>query len=439
VKGDIGGPGQSNSNLWFIDPGTPGRLGPSTASGAVWLEDQVEAGAHSEPFLFAGWRYRSAWLVNHGEADVVLLLEVDQKGDGHWTTLCEIDLGPGVAERIVFDDGEAGEWIRVTSDGDTELSAIFTFSDIDERPTRPDPMFRGLMDVQEEKASEGLLYGLGDDRRTLGMAASSEGEDAGYYELNGSMRLTRKADPDTEAFIEKTFAIPSHVVTVDESSVLVVDDTGRRWRFPLGDHAYSSLINDGELRICREVATERDLFSLHGTFYELPAENADGFAKVRPIASHHFRIHDYASYRGMLIMTGVDPEAGRDNPHIIVSDDGKAAVWAGVIDDLWKMGKPTGFGGPWKDSEVRAGIASDPFLIGYYDQRVLSLRHDLDESVTITMEVDPMGQGQWMKYMQAEVQPGEEWEHTFPEGFHARWIRFIAGRDCHATALFTYK
>ena len=71
------------------------------------------------------------------------------------------------------------------------------------------------------------------------------------------------------------------------------------------------------LRICREVATERDMFSCHGTFYELPAENADGYAKIRPVATHNFRIHDYASYRGMLILTGVEPEAAATNEHII--------------------------------------------------------------------------------------------------------------------------
>lgn len=65
------------------------------------------------------------------------------------------------------------------------------------------------------------------------------------------------------------------------------------------------------LRICREVATERDLFSCMGTFYELPAENADGYAKIRPVSTHNYRINDYASYRGMLVLTGVTPKMGK--------------------------------------------------------------------------------------------------------------------------------
>ncbi|MEI3117686.1 MAG: hypothetical protein V8T12_01250 [Parabacteroides johnsonii] len=63
------------------------------------------------------------------------------------------------------------------------------------------------------------------------------------------------------------------------------------------------------------------------------------------------------------------PEDGKENPHIIISDDGKAAVWVGVIDDLWTLGKPVGHGGPWKNTDVKAGIASDPYLIGFYDKK----------------------------------------------------------------------
>jgi hypothetical protein len=140
----------------------------------------------------------------------------------------------------------------------------------------------------------------------------------------------------------------------------VIDDNNRRWRLPLGNEEFTPLTRAGFLRICREVATERDLFNCMGTFYELPAENADGFAKIRPVASHNLRINDYASYRGMLIMTEIDPERSDKNEHIIISADNKAFVWAGVIDDLWKLGKTTGHGGPWKNSEVTSGIPSDP-------------------------------------------------------------------------------
>ena len=141
----------------------------------------------------------------------------------------------------------------------------------------------------------------------------------------------------------------------------------------------------------------------------------------------------------MLVLTGVTPEEGKDNPHIIVSDDGKAAVWVGVIDDLWALGKPVGHGGPWKNSDVKAGIASDPYLIGFYDKKELSLSHESDKNVLVRVEVDPTGNGDWMEYATYTVKPGEKMIHQFPASFQARWIRFVSNVDTKATAWLEYK
>ncbi|MFN6050209.1 MAG: hypothetical protein ACK47R_05215, partial [Planctomycetia bacterium] len=156
------------------------------------------------------------------------------------------------------------------------------------------------------------------------------------------------------------------------------------------------------LRICREVATERDLFSVHGTIYELPAENADGFAKIRPISSHDFRIMDYCSYRGMLVMTGLKPDAKASN-HVVKSADGKAGLWLGVIDDLWKLGKPTGTGGPWLKQDVKANQPSDPYLLWGYDRRTLNLQNHSMENNTFKVQIDLTGEGLWVDHQQFQV------------------------------------
>jgi hypothetical protein len=443
VKGNIEGPGQSNSNLWFTSPELPDQLGPSTAEGAVWLSEEVQAGEPSEPFLFAGWPHRSCWIMNEGDVAVNFALETDTRGDGTWKILQSVEVEAGGTARLGFSAEQRGEWIRVTADRATTATAHFYYAAEDARPSQSDAMFTGLSPVTDNQSTGGLLYGLGDDRRALGVSAltmeSGTARDQGYYELTADMQLIRKEDTDTQRFIKEKFAIPQNVITVGPSSVLVVDDQGRRWRLPKGNEAFTTLTNDGTLRIAREVATERDLFNCHGTFYELPAENADGFAKIRPVSSHNYRIHDYASYRGMLIMSGLDPEAGQDNPHVIVSEDGQAAVWAGVIDDLWKMGKPRGQGGPWQDTAVSAGEPSDPYLIGFYDQRNLQLSHDAEEAVTFRIEVEPVGHGPWMQYQEVTVAPGETFEHRFPDDFQARWIRFSSDRDVRATAYLEYR
>ncbi|MCA1758929.1 MAG: hypothetical protein LC658_04085, partial [Bacteroidales bacterium] len=86
-KGNIEGPGQSNSNLWFTTPEKPDQLGPNTAAGSIWINDNINAGDISEPFLFAGWPKRSAWIQNAGNTDVTFAFEVDKNGNQNWEVL----------------------------------------------------------------------------------------------------------------------------------------------------------------------------------------------------------------------------------------------------------------------------------------------------------------------------------------------------------------
>ncbi len=441
-KGNIEGPGQSNSNLWFTSPEKPDELGSTTASGFVWLNENVKAAEVSEPFLFAGWPVRSAWVQNGGENDAAFVFEVDKNGTQKWEVLKTVAIKAGAAANIEFPADEIGEWIRVKALNKTVATISFNFTGDEKRVTNPDAIFTGLAKVNSDNSVGGLLYGLGDNRRALGISAinfeKGQEKETRYYELDANLNLVAKNDSKTNTFIKKKFAIPENVVEIGESSVLIIDDKNRRWRLPLGDNLFKKLTDKAQLRICREVATERDLLNCSGTFYELPAENADGFAKIRPVASHSFRIHDYASYRGMLVMTGINPET-KAGEHIVRSADGKAAVWVGAIDDLWKMGKPTGHGGPWKNSQVKAGEPSDPYLIGFYDKKSLRISHKSTRPVTFSIEVEPIGHGPWMLYKKVVVAPGDVFKFDFPEYFEARWIRFVADKDCNATAFLEYK
>lgn len=442
AKGKIEGPGQSNSNLWFTSIDTPDHLGPRTAAGYVWLNETLPANAVSEPFLFTGWDSRSAWVKNSGTQTVDFLFEIDQKGNGQWTVLKKISVEPGKTDLIAFDPKkEQGEWLRVTTNQATTASLSFVYGANDTRVCQPDAIFKGIATIDNKQSSVGgLLYALGDNRKVLGLLANAdENGEIGYYEVDENMQITAKENPETAAFIREKFAIPQQVVDIENSSVLVVDDAGRRWRLPLGDNRFTEATQKATLRICREVATERDLFNCHGAFYELPAENADGYAKIRPIASHNFKINDYASYRGMLIMTGINPKQAGANPHIFISDDKKAAIWAGVIDDLWKLGKPLGRGGPWMDSNVKPEIPSDPYLIGFYDKKNLTLSHQDKKEIHITAEIDPTGDGDWVKYAVFTVKPNEKFTHQFPDAFKARWIRFTSDTETKASAWLEYK
>lgn len=442
LKGGIEGPGQSNSNLWFTNLDTPDQLGPNTAEGAVWLNEVIQAEETSEPFLFTGWDHRSAWIANQGTQETEFIFEVDKKGDNQWSEILRIKVPAQEESHILFSANQTGEWVRVKTTNTTKVTLHFSYTDTRRFKSQQNRLLNGLARTTDPIYQGGLLYGLGKNRRALGVLAGKLNngvfQETGYYELDGAMNLVKKDDDSTATFIREQFAIPKDVVTVEKSSVLVVDDKGRRWRLPLGDPALTQLTNLAATRICREVATERDLLNLHGTFYELPAENADGFAKVRPVATHNLPIHDYASYRGLLVLTGVNEEQ-TNSDRIIRSADGGASVWVGTIDDLWEFGKPVGEGGPWKDDPVVANIPSDPYLIGFYDQKTLQLSHGNSQPVTFKIQVEPIGHGPWMTFKEVTVKNGETFEFTFPDGFQSRWIRFVADQNCKATAWLTYR
>ena len=437
-KGNIGGPGQSHSNIWFGDMSTPDNVGPTTAGGSIWLKEDIKAGVASEPFLFNGWDNRCAWIANRSNKPAVITFEVDKKGDNNWSELRKVEVGAQTSIFVPFETTDQGEWIRATSNADINADLTFVLAEKETRTTEPDAIFNGLATIKQAGDSEGLMYGLPDNRRALGILATTANGKS-YYELDGAMKLQAKDDAEMAEYIADKFAIPEDVVEIDKGSILIVDAKDRRWRLPLGHDKYNEMISAEKLRLCREVATERDLFSCHGTFYELPAENADGYAKIRPVSSHKFAINDYASYRGMMMFTGIDHSKAEENAHIVLSEDGKAAVWAGAIDDLWKMGKPVGHGGPWVETPVKAGEPSDAFLIGFYDKRTMQLTHSNSGDATFTVEVDPTGDGQWFKYGDFKVTPGQTFEHRFPQSFQARWIRVKVDCDTKATAWFEYK
>ncbi len=443
AKGALAGPGQSQSNLWFVDPGALDDFGVPLGRGAVWLDEPVRANAPSEPFLFDGFERRSVHLSHTAAQPVTFSFEVDRRGNGQWTPLREVGVPAGGSQWIAFGRGEHGAWVRVRVNHDCpKATALFAYSNVDRRGTRADRRFQGLAGLSDQSMSGGLLHARGGDARTLSFAAvrarAGAAEEAGLYELDGNLKLRRVEDPPRQAWLKQNAAIPSGVLTVDAASVLLVDDAGNRWRLPKGDASLDQPGPLGEARVDREVCTERDLFNAHGTFYELPAENAGGFAKLRPITTHNRRIHDYCSYRGLLVMSGVSGTAAA-SPHIIPSDDGQAALWVGVVDDLWRLGKPRGIGGPWHNSVVRAGEPSDPYLMTGYDRKRVRLAHASTQPLRMRVEVDISGAGTWASYREFKVQPGRSVEHAFPQGFSAYWVRVVASADATATAQFTYE
>jgi len=440
AKGEIAAP-QSQSNLWFVEPDRLDRLGPVLGRGGPWVEEDVQGGAVSEPFLLAGFERRGLHLAHEGDQPVRVVLEVDLKGDGAWSESRQITV-PARGYRWL-EITEPAVWIRLrAADPLTGATAWFQLSNGDPRSANASPIFDGLAAPDSIAQTGGTVRARGKNLRTLAFAAYRPGPEGpaevGYYELDADLKLS-PVEASGALKNEKKYApIPVGVLELDAASVLFTDDEGRRWRIPRGDGAFDRDGALGPCRVDREIATERDLFNAHGTFYELPADNAGGFAKLRPVTTHNRRVQDYCSYRGLLIMSGIGTSAPAENPHIVQSDDGRTALWVGAIDDIWGMGKPRGVGGPWKETRVRAAQPSDPYLMTGYDRKRLSLSHRGEVPVRMTVEIDLTGTGLWKAYATFEVNPDETVEHRFPDAFQAYWVRLSADTDVTATAMFTY-
>jgi len=111
-------------------------------------------------------------------------------------------------------------------------------------------------------------------------------------------------------------------------------------------------------------------------------------------------------------------------------------LWFGHIDELWRMGKPSGWGGPWWQTPVRAEQTSDPFLMTGFDKKVLHLAHHCQKPIKFTVEVDFLGNGMWKMSASFSI-PAKGYEHyEFPDGFSAHWVRVRVDTDCGATAYF---
>ena len=596
-KAKHGAPKQSNSNLWFVEPETLDKLGPSIGRGNVWLNEDISAGATSDPFLFNGYDYQQLHLGHKSTDAVEFVLEVDRNGDNTWETLAKISVGPNQPISKVFSSNERAAWIRVKPLSDSPgTTANFQFRNRDLRSADNDSLFAGIATPTNNASSFGLMRSLSYDRLGLVASANQDGTNASFYELKQNMELVPVDDPTAANELVAAVAQPTSAVTVDKASVIIEED-GKRYRLPKNamyeDSSETAIKNSGQgkktlrgylkeslainsqcrsnsihkdyspgnavdgvfgedsrwvssktgsgwleltmdrpqtiktiwvvsgwnsdrahvarnfdiqtmqesnwvtipggqvrdnqqvereivlkdalttsqlrlvskdeghtriyelalfdreldispvsesgkfavARICREVATERDLLNVHGTFYELPARNAQGLAKLRPIATHNLAIHDFCSHAGLLFFTGVD--GSTKSEHIFRSADEKAAVWAGVVDDLWKLGKPRGSGGPWKDSVVKANEPSDPYLMTAFDKK--SVEITTTSLARIRIEVDVDGTGVWMPYRAFDVTAGNTVHYDFPEGFSAYWVRAVSEQATTASVIFYYR
>jgi hypothetical protein len=233
-------------------------------------------------------------------------------------------------------------------------------------------------------------------------------------------------------------AIESTPLGFDAASIIVMQDD-QRYRLPRSAPGYDRAWPAGWHRANRELVTERSLLNAGGIFYVLPRDNSGGVRRIKPVAAHKKRIVDFCSWRGLTVISGTRADA-RPDGNYFATPDGSFGLWFGDIDDLWKLGKPTGVGGPWHNSAVKANAPSDPYLMTGFDRKRVEISHNADNTVAFALEIDFVGTGEFVTYQRVSVPAGQTLKHEFPAGFAAHWARLTAENDCErATATFVYE
>lgn len=247
----------------------------------------------------------------------------------------------------------------------------------------------------------------------------------------------------TEVWAAGSFGQPLIATGWDKASVIMrvfINGEWKRYRLPKGSRTFDETSCTEWMRI-REVETERALMDCHGLFYEIGMHTYDNeLWAIRPISSHLRVIPDFCSWRGMLVLAGnqaTPMKFGLQDRNPLAGQP-QAGMWFGKTDDLWSWGKPSGTGGVWLDSEVKANEASDPYLMYGFDKKVLHLKNNSNTQVNFTIQVDFVGNGEFSDFKTVSMADNSYQVVPFQDGFSAHWIRVVADKDCNATAYFIY-
>lgn len=415
--------GRCQSNLWFSSLKKLEAMSAPSAWGGWYVHEPVCEDIPSDPLFVGGFDEKVLFFdvkYEMGAVDV----EVDRDGSGSWEKLTSVIAGHENPSRLVLPADV--QWVRVVPDRDMSVCTVYMYMSMKHDTQEKPELTAGLLSKKEMPgASFGRLVALTGKDMKLGYLSN-----AGYYEADGELHWQRAEVPDFVKEVTKeskpNWLEPRLYQT--GHSVLVITPEGKRYQLP-----WLPEQKDARMFV-REVVTERSLICAGGSIFELPRPESGGAARMKPVTTHGCALEDFVSWRGLLVMSGVDLNA--QGEHIFRTEDGKAAVWCGVVDDLWSLGAPRGEGGPLCNTALLAGEGSDPFLLAGYRHKKLSLSHDQSDPVVFTLDTDFAGIGDFVPEKTFTVNPGETLEVILEDEFAAHWVRFRTDKTCKATALF---
>jgi len=171
---------------------------------------------------------------------------------------------------------------------------------------------------------------------------------------------------------------PLYAIGWDRASVLLAVRAGGKWstyRLPKGSQSYDHAWCTEWPRI-RETSPGHLMLDMHGLFYTMPPDFAPGAADgLAPLASHLRMTPDFCPWQGKFVLAG--NELSSLNHRHRTGGQPQSNLWFGSLDRIARWGKPAGWGGPWFQDEVAAGVPSDPFLVAGFTNRTLHLFQDM--------------------------------------------------------------
>ena len=120
--------GEPQSGLYFGKTDDLWQFGKPSGWGGVWQEDEVAAGAVSDPYLMTGFDKKVLHLCNDGPSAVSFDLEVDFLGNGKWKHYDRFHVDAEGYRHYEFPSGYSAHWARIRCRDAGVVTAYFSYT-----------------------------------------------------------------------------------------------------------------------------------------------------------------------------------------------------------------------------------------------------------------------------------------------------------------------